>query len=475
MLFNSFDFALFLLIVWPIQRVLPYRPRNLFLLLASCAFYAYWDWRFLGLLWSTILIDFSVGYGLDRAQGPWKRRALVAISVIMNLGLLALFKYGNLLADTASQLYHTMGGSGPSWSSQLILPLGISFHTFQSLSYVVDVYRRRIPAIANLIDYGLYVTLFPQMVAGPIERGAHLAPQILQKPTMTWAHYADGTWLFVKGLFKKAVLADNLAPIVDRVFALSNPTGPEVLVGVYAFAFQIYGDFSGYTDMARGIAKWLGYDLMLNFRLPYFAIDPSDFWQRWHLSLSTWLRDYLYISLGGNRGGLIKTCRNLLLTMALGGLWHGANWTFLLWGIFHGAILIAYRIGMTRGEPEKSQASMRPAVGSLSWCVRVVVMFHLVCIGWLLFRAASVSQALGMFAALASPWSIAPELPHEIWQLAVLCVPLLLMQYLAEKTGTLNVVRELSFLPRTAVYASVVLAIFALGSFGGREFIYFQF
>lgn len=474
MLFNSFDFALFFLIVWPLQWMLPHRPRNVFLLLASCVFYGYWDWRFLGLLWSTILVDFTVGRALDHSQNSSFRKMLVAISVVFNLGLLAFFKYGNLVIDSALQVWQATGHSAPDWSWRIMLPLGISFHTFQSLSYIVDVYRRRVPAIRNLIDYGLYVTLFPQMVAGPIERGVHLAPQILQKPVMTWTHYSDGTWLILKGLFKKAVIADNLAPIVDRVFSLSTPTGPEVLLGVYAFAFQIYGDFAGYTDMARGIAKWLGYDLMLNFRLPYFATDPSDFWQRWHISLSSWLRDYLYIPLGGNRGGTFATCRNLMLTMALGGLWHGANWTFLLWGVFHGTILIVYRL-IAKQRSDESESATRPAVGSLAWLVRVVVMFHLVCLGWLLFRVESLTQAGTMLAALGSNWSVTRELPQECWQLAILCLPMLMAQFLAERSGDLNAIRHLSLLPRTLIYAGVVLAVLAVGSFGGREFIYFQF
>jgi alginate O-acetyltransferase complex protein AlgI len=471
-LFNSFDFALFFLIVWPIQRILPHRPRNVFLLLASCCFYAYWDWRFLLLLWSTILMDFAIGRGLETVESPIGRKSLVAVSVIFNLGLLAFFKYGNLLATSLVQLVQSLGGNVSSWDWQIILPLGISFHTFQSLSYVVDVYRRKTPAIRNLIDYGLYVTFFPQMVAGPIERGAHLAPQILHKPIMTWAHYSDGTWLILKGLFKKAVIADNLAPIVDRIFALENPTGPEVLLGVYAFAFQIYGDFAGYTDMARGIAKWLGYDLMLNFRLPYFAIDPSDFWQRWHISLSSWLRDYLYIPLGGNRGGLAMTCRNLMVTMALGGFWHGANWTFLIWGLFHGTILVAYRILQ---EYRPTGDAVRPAAGSLRWCLQVTVMFHLVCLGWLFFRAETLPQAMGMLSALGTNWTITTDLPQEVWQAAVLCLPLVMAQFLAESSGDLNALRRLSLLPRSIVYAAVILAVLSVGNFGGRDFIYFQF
>lgn len=472
MLFNSLDFVLFMLIVLPIQWVLPHRPRNVFLLGASCFFYGYWDWRFLSLLWTTILVDYAIGRSLDAYSNPFVRKTLVGTSVCINLGLLAFFKYAGLLVDSASQILTAAGVTVPDWQLKLILPLGISFHTFQSLSYVIDVYRRKLPAIQNLVDYGLYVTLFPQMVAGPIERGAHLAPQILQKPAVTWAKYSDGSWLILKGLFKKAVIADNLAPIVDRVFSLSEPSGFEVLLGLYAFAFQIYGDFAGYTDMARGIAKWLGYDLMLNFRLPYFAINPSDFWQRWHLSLSTWLRDYLYIPLGGNRGGLWSTCRNLMITMALGGLWHGANWTFLLWGLFHGTILIAYRLwDEWRGLEEKP----RPTVGSWSWLAQVVLMFHLVCFGWLLFRATNLNEVTRMLTPLTANWSITTDLPQETWQFALLCMPLLAVQFLEERYGNLNAIRQLSLLPRTVIYATVMIAILTIGSFGGREFIYFQF
>lgn len=475
MLFNSLDFALFCLVVFPIQWALPHRPRNVFLLAASCVFYAYWDWRFLGLLWTTISIDYTVARLLDCWTAKRPRQILVGISVGYNLSVLAFFKYSNLFLDSAHTLAVRWGISAPEWHLSLILPLGISFYTFQSLSYVVDVYHRKLPALRSLVDYGLYVTLFPQLVAGPIERGTHLVPQILHKPAVTWKHISDGTWLFLKGLFKKAVLADNLAPIVDRIFSLTDPTGGEVLLGVYAFAFQIYGDFAGYTDMARGVAKWLGYDLMLNFRLPYFATNPSEFWQRWHLSLSTWLRDYLYIPLGGNRGGLLATCRNLMVTMVLGGLWHGANWTFVLWGAFHGVILVAFRLGTAWRESIQKDSTVKPRNYGWLWIFQVGLMFHLVCLGWLLFRASSVDQITGMLAALASPWTVTPALTQEVWQVGVLCLPLLAVQLLEERTGNLNAIAELSILPRSLVYAATLISIFTLGSFGGREFIYFQF
>ena len=476
MLFNSFDFLLFFTVVFAVQWWLPHRARNVFLLLASCFFYACWDWRFLGLLWVTILNDYTISRLLERTEQTGRRKLLVGVSCAFHLGILCFFKYANFFADATLQLLHGVGVSVPEWQLQVVLPVGISFYTFQSMSYTIDVYRRQLSPLRSLVDYGLYVTLFPQLVAGPIERGTHLAPQVTRKTPLSWAACCDGSWLILKGLFKKAVLADNLAPIVDRVFSLSNPTGPEVLLGVYAFAFQIYGDFAGYTDIARGVAKFLGYDLMLNFRLPYLAVNPSDFWQRWHISLSSWLRDYLYIPLGGNRGGLVKTCRNLMLTMLLGGLWHGANWTFVLWGAYHGLLLVGFRLWTewrTRSGVAGGRSQSR--VGSVAWMMSVFMMFHLTCFGWLLFRAANVAQVGTMLMSLLTDWSLSSTWAQEAWQVGLLCVPVMLVQWAEERTGNLNFIPCLSILPRSLAYSAILIAVLSLGSFTGREFIYFQF
>lgn len=473
MLFNSLDFAIFFLVVWPIQYCLPHRPRNLFLLAASCFFYAYWDWRFLGLMGTTIIVDYSVALALEKSSSPLTRRCCVAVSLIVNFGLLAFFKYATFFASTIGWVSGYSGLTVTLDRWDIVLPLGISFYTFQSVSYVIDVYRRQLSAIRKLSDYALFVTLFPQLVAGPIERGAHLASQILHRPSITWLHCSDGAWLVLKGLFKKCVVADNLAPIVERVFASESPSAADVIVGLYAFAFQIYGDFAGYTDMARGLAKWMGYDLMLNFRLPYFSRDPSEFWQRWHISLSSWLRDYLYIPLGGNRYGRFQTCRNLMLTMTLGGLWHGANWTFVMWGVFHGLLLIAFRVLRAKDVGTKSIASKPTSL--LSWWCQVILMFHLVCFGWLCFRATSLQQIGTMLSAVVTDFSVSNQVIQEFWQIAILCFPLVWSQLLAEKTGDLNAVRRLSLAPRSLVYIFLLVAILTLGNFGGREFIYFQF
>ena len=467
MLFNSFDFILFFAVVFAVQRVLPHRTRNLFLLAASCFFYACWDAKFLGLMWVTIVTDFSVSRRLQVTDHPGKRRGLLLISCIVNLSILAFFKYANFFVESTTALFSWLGLPVNPLTLNVVLPVGISFYTFQSMSYTIDVYRRQMPALQSLTDYALYVTLFPQLVAGPIERGTHLAAQIRRKTLASWNDLQDGAWLILKGLFKKAVMADNLAVFVDQVFSGGTNNGLEVLLGTYAFAFQIYGDFSGYTDIARGIGKFMGYDFMLNFRRPYLATDPSDFWQRWHISLSSWLRDYLYIPLGGNRGSVLSTCRNLMVTMLLGGLWHGAAWNFVIWGAFHGALLVAFRL---------SGLTAKPAVGSIGWLVRVVIMFHVSCLGWLIFRAGSVDQLFTMVTSFWGSWECSEFALRTLWCLFLFGLPVMGMQLLEEFAGDdAGVVRRFSVVPRTAVYASLMLAILTLGSFGGREFIYFQF
>lgn len=467
MLFNSFDFLLFFSVVFVVQRVLPHRPRNLFLLAASCFFYGCWNWRFLGLLWVTVGTDYVVSRRIERSENPTTRRRLLLVSCVVNLSILGFFKYANFFVKSTTSLLQVLGFSAHEPTLNIVLPVGISFYTFQSMSYVIDVYRRQMPALKSLWDYALFVTIFPQLVAGPIERGVHLAAQIAKKKLPTWLDFQDGAWLVLKGLFKKAVMADNLAVFADQVFSGRPVNGLEVLVGTYAFAFQIYGDFSGYTDIARGVGKFMGYDFMLNFRRPYLATDPSDFWQRWHISLSSWLRDYLYIPLGGNRGSVFATCRNLMITMLLGGLWHGAAWNFVIWGAFHGALLIAFRLSGIRS---------KPTTGSLGWWIRVAIMFHISCLGWLIFRAGSFGQLISLGSSLVSTWQVTEFAAQTLWCLVLFCLPVMCMQLLEEFSGReASLVRSFSIVPRTVVYAALLLAILTLGSFGGREFIYFQF
>lgn len=466
MLFTSFDFLIFFVLVWIIQRLLPHRPRNLFLLVASCFFYACWDWRFLGLMWVTICTDYTVSRRIDKSQSEVRRRCLMVTSCVINLSILGFFKYANFFADSLSALLGQFGFQSGPFTLNILLPVGISFYTFQSMSYTIDVYRRQMPPLKNLLDYALFVTIFPHMVAGPINRGAYMAPQILRKTLPSYDDFREGSWLILKGVFKKTVMADNLAVIVDRIFSAASPTGPEVLLGTYAFAFQIYGDFAGYSDIARGVGRYLGYDFMLNFRRPYLATDPSDFWQRWHISLSSWLRDYLYIPLGGNRGSTFTTCRNLLITMLLGGLWHGAAWKYVIWGAFHGLMLLLFRLLNCR---------VAPVCGTLKWCLQVFGMFHLTCLGWLIFRVDSVAQLLSMLSALTGGWHASVSVGQSAWALLVLALPVITVQMLEEYSGEESLVQKISLVPRTVVFLTLTLAILTLGSFGGREFIYFQF
>jgi alginate O-acetyltransferase complex protein AlgI len=473
MLFGTFDFFLFFVLVFLVQRILPHRARNWFLFLASLFFYACWDWRFLSLLLTSICMDYWISHAIHRENKDHARKRWLLLSITVNLSILGFFKYANFFQDSFLQLLSAFGFEGNERFISVLLPVGISFYTFQTMSYTIDVYRKEMVPLKRWVDFGLYVTLFPQMVAGPIERGTHLAAQVLKKTIPSTADIEDGTWLFAKGLFKKSVIADNLAPIVDSIFSKTDYSGPEVLIAVYAFAFQIYCDFSGYTDMARGIGKWMGYDLMLNFRVPFLATDPSDFWKRWHISLSSWLRDYLYIPLGGNRGTPIRTNINLFLTMLLGGLWHGAACNFILWGAFHGLLLVGYRL--VGRQSTKQNSKEVPKLPPTAWLFRVVLMFHLVCIGWLMFRANSLEQIQKMLLALLTDWHFSRELWQPLWVLALLASPILISQLLQELTGTTNFTRSLSILPRTAVFSATALAIICLGNFGGQAFLYFQF
>src|SRR5215831_921058 len=346
MLFNSTVFlqffAAFLLLYFLCRNSL--LARNLLIVAASWLFYGWWDYRFLALIIFSGCFDFLAGLLIARATDPQGRRVFLAASVAVNLLLLGFFKYFDFFLGSMSAMLTALHLPVHFRTLGIILPVGISFYTFQSLSYVIDVYRGQLQPTRSLLQYLAFVSFFPQLVAGPIQRGYQLLPQLARTLTINPQMLTEGLWLILWGLFKKVVVADNLAPLVEMVFDNPVSSGPAVLSGTLAFAFQIYGDFSGYSDMARGLARVLGFDVTANFNLPYFAMDLRDFWRRWHITLSSWLRDYLYISLGGNRRGPNRTAVNLLLTMLLGGLWHGAAWNYVLWGAWHGLGLMVTRL-----------------------------------------------------------------------------------------------------------------------------------
>lgn len=469
MLFNSYIFWFFQAIVLALHAFVRARARKVMLVVASYVFYGYWDWRFLGLIFISTVTDYFVAQWIHDARTARRKRLFLWGSIVVNLGILGYFKYADFFVSSLSELLALVGIS-VSWQVLgIVLPVGISFYTFQTMSYTIDVYRGELRPARCFIDFMLYVSFFPQLVAGPIERATRLLPQIITPRVRTNHDFRAGTYLILLGLFKKIVIADNLAAIANAIFATeaSSLTGLEVIVGVYAFAFQIYGDFAGYSSIARGVAHWLGYDLMVNFRMPYLAISPSDFWRRWHISLSTWLRDYLYIPLGGNRGGTLLTYRNLALTMLLGGLWHGAAWTFVAWGAFHGFILVVARaLTGNRAASPRSLLARLPAI---------IVMFHLVCLSWLLFRAESIGQAYEMAITAVTSFGATPLAIGGLATIAFFVIPLIVYEVWVERSGDLEALLKRPWLTRGGVYAYMVLMMVFFPSPVQYDFIYFQF
>jgi alginate O-acetyltransferase complex protein AlgI len=477
LLFNSFAFGIFLSTVlaayWLLRRSV--RAQNTLLLLASYTFYAWWDWRFVSLLLLSTLIDHTVATRIHHlanidSENTKVRRWWLSLSVVANLGILGFFKYFDFFSKSLADALQSIGISVNPVYLNIILPVGISFYTFQTLSYTIDVYRRKMAPAQSLRDFALYVAFFPQLVAGPIERAVALIPQIEQPRRFDKLRFQTGAHLIFWGLFKKIYVADNLAVVVNRVFADPSATGLEVIVGIYAFAFQIYGDFSGYSDIARGSAKLMGFELMHNFAFPYISLNPSEFWRRWHISLSTWLRDYLYIPLGGSRGSTASTYRNLFATMLLGGLWHGATWMFVLWGAYQGTLLVIHRIFSTWWKG----LGIAPTVGFLSKVPRAVLMFQFVCLGWLIFRAESIEQMTTMLASVVA-WEgrmdFAVALP-----LLIFAGPLTVIEAIvgASRREALFHIQWIPSSIRAVIYG-IILYLTVFHAAQAQSFIYFQF
>jgi alginate O-acetyltransferase complex protein AlgI len=416
LIFTTPEFVLFFLLFFGVYGALGGRGRKWTLLLGSYAFYGSWDARFLLLILGSTALDFYLGRRLHAATEPRLRKRLLAASLTGNLGALAFFKYWDFFATSAADGLQRVGLEVSAPVLDIILPVGISFYTFQTLSYTIDIYRRQLEPTERLLDFALYVAFFPQLVAGPIERARHLLPQIVELGTRARRADLSGLALIALGAFKKVVIADNLAPLVEATYADPSLThGPALWLGTYAFAVQIYCDFSGYSDIAIGLGRLLGLDIMTNFRSPYAAAGPSELWRRWHISLSTWLRDYLYIPLGGNRGGEWHLRRNLLITMLLGGLWHGASWNFVLWGAYHGALLVLFRPSWLRSLGARLHANRWarwPAT-----VVRRLVFFHLVCLGWALFRAESLADCAVLMERMLDFGAL--DLSHWLDQVAL--------------------------------------------------------
>ncbi|MBF0489704.1 MAG: MBOAT family protein [Candidatus Omnitrophica bacterium] len=475
MVFNSLQFALFFPIVYLLYLLLRHRWQNRMLLVASCIFYGAWDWRFLALMFVSITTDFFCAQGIFRSSDTYVRKLFLVINFIVSLGILGFFKYFNFFAANLENLL-SIGGMHLHHSVlKIILPVGISFYTFQAMSYVFDVYRNKLVPVTSYRDYALFVTYFPHLVAGPIMKARDLLPQVLNPRVVSWEKFYGGCYLIGWGLFQKMFVADNLAKIVDPVFAGHLPYhGTMVLVAVYAFAFQIYCDFAGYSNMARGLGRLMGFEIMINFNNPYFSRNPREFWQRWHISLSTWLKDYLYIPCGGSQGGRLATYWNIFITMLIGGLWHGANWTYVFWGAYHGVLLILHRIFQPLGQV------LARVVGRMGdrvlQMISALIMFHCVCLGWLFFRASSFQQAWDMLYALG--WNIVPTIrearPYFLW-LAFLIFVLGIVEIAQRWSNDQDIVRRWPLVFRFWLYVVVLYLWLIWGQYGGHEFIYFQF
>ncbi|MFC1734509.1 MBOAT family O-acyltransferase [Candidatus Hydrogenedentota bacterium] len=389
MIFNSVEFLVFLVVVLSLYYILNHRWQNILLLVASYFFYGWWDWRFLSLLGISTVVDYACGWGVYLSENRHRKKLFVLLSVCCNLGILGFFKYFNFFAASTTRLFSALGMDASPTTLNIVLPVGISFYTFQTMCYTIEIYRKELKPSRDFISYALYVSFFPQLVAGPIERAKNLLPRLSRRRVVTFADLSIGFRLIISGFVKKVAIADVVARSVNLAF--DDPaahSGVTLIVAVYLFAIQIYCDFSGYSDIARGTARLLGVDIMQNFRFPYLSTSLRDFWRRWHISLSSWFRDYLYIPLGGSHGGLAKTMRNLMITMTLCGLWHGAAWNFVWWGSLHAGFLCCERVYATI-KPQRNKEREGRLAAFLGW----FITFHFVGLGWILFRSTSLGHA----------------------------------------------------------------------------------
>ncbi len=469
--FATPSFLGFLLLVYVLYWRLGRRAQNVLLLVASLFFYGYWDWRFLPLILGSGLVDYVVGLQLAKTDDKRRRQRWLAVSLVANLGTLGVFKYLGFLVDSTQSFLTTIGLHSSPYSLDIILPLGISFYTFQTLSYTIDVYRRTLEPTRDLVQFLAFVTFFPQLVAGPIERAKNLLEQLAKNRAFHWNAAADGCRQMLWGFFKKMVVADSLAAYVDAAYA--NPaatTGWQLTWATYFFAIQIYCDFSGYSDIAIGCARLFDFRLMRNFAYPYFAVGIADFWRRWHISLTTWFRDYVYIPLGGRRVSRGTYARNIFIVFLLSGVWHGANWTFVIWGLVHW-LLFMVALGYGRLRPAPSTQSR---LGYGQALLRALLIFHLVTFAWIFFRANSLTDAVvvidGIAAAITGEAMVLPPL-----RLVAVCGAMLAVEWLQRKRAHGLDLGRLRAPLRWLIYYAVLASILLLSSLQTVSFIYFQF
>ena len=475
MFFNSFTFFIFFIAVFLCLACLNHKYQNRLLLGASYIFYGAWDYRFLALILFTTVVDYTAALIMQSFEKQESKKWCLIASVTVNLCILGFFKYFNFFIRSASVLLDNLGIHVSPVSLHIILPVGISFYTFQSMSYTVDVYRQKVKPVSGFLDYALYVSFFPQLVAGPIERASHLLPQILTPRIISWEKIQRGFYYISVGLFLKVFMADNLARMVDPVFAQhATHTGFQYLLAGYGFAFQIYGDFAGYSYIAKGLGAIMGFDIMDNFNLPYFSRNPQQFWRRWHISLSTWLRDYLYIPLGGNRSGWLQTARNLFLTMMLGGLWHGAKITFVIWGFFHGILLaVHYLYNLARQKYFSGGGGRLDPVVNLC---KIIIFFHVIVVSWYFFRANNLEQLQLIIQSFLNDFQY-DFAQHKmyIFKLIFYISPLLAFQFIQYHADDALVIFRMPVALRAVIYLLLFYLIVIFGVTSAQEFIYFQF
>ncbi len=482
MFFNSIDFAIFLPIVFFLYWFVINKNiawQNALLLVASYVFYGWWDWRFLSLITFSTIVDYTVSLKLKNEENQLKRKALLWTSIFVNLGLLGFFKYYNFFLNNFITAFSFFGTEIKANSLNIILPVGISFYTFQTLSYTIDVYKRKLEPTKDFIAFSAFVSFFPQLVAGPIERATHLLPQFYKKRTFNYIKAVDGMRQILWGLFKKVVIADNCAEFANQIFNNSaDMNGSTLVLGALFFTFQIYGDFSGYSDIAIGTARLFGFNIIRNFAFPYFSRDIAEFWRRWHISLSTWFRDYLYIPLGGSRGGTVMKIRNTFIIFIVSGFWHGANWTFIFWGALNAIYFLPLLLtNNNRNNLETvAQGKYLPTVKELSL---ILVTFGLTVFAWIFFRAENISHAFSYISEIFSTSLF--EIPEfSRMRRALITIILISLFVLIEWIGREHQYAIQNFgikwkLPfRYALYYAIIMAIFW---FSGKEqqFIYFQF
>lgn len=477
MLFNSVQFAIFFIVVFGVYLVLNHKWQNRMLLVASYVFYAAWDWRFLSLILTSTTLDYFCGIKIDESKDIKRKKLFLLFSIAGNLSILGVFKYFNFFAYNLQVLLNLFGFSFEPHFFHIILPVGISFYTFKTMTYTIGIYWGQMKPTKKFLDYALFVAFFPALLSGPIDRANSLLPQILSPRKLTLDRFYEGCFLIFWGLFQKVFIADNIAKIVDPVYSAVPPyQGAVVLLSMYAYVFQLYCDFAGYTNIAIGLGKVMGFDMMINFNLPLFATSVADFWRRWHISLSTWVRDYIYtplfVSLKNVKGNM-RLYLTLVITMTLLGLWHGAAWNFVVFGVYYGAHLVLYQLIQPR---IKNFIKPKSRLGQHVWLVvSIVFMFHVTAIGFLLFRAESMSQIYNMLYSLIFNFRIFDISLDTIGKIISFSMILVVIEVIQFRKNDLMIVFKWNTLARAAFYFVCFYLLIIYGVEGGKEFIYFQF